>query len=96
MNAAAPASRTKAAPTTATTNGALPLARETKSAAWWARRLFRVGSLIFAGYYMYPRLFPSNEMVVSKDVLGEGGYEPIVVDVEKRAAILDAFKVSES
>jgi hypothetical protein len=99
MNAAAPPSRpAKAAPspTTATKTAALPPAQETKSAAWWARRLFRVGSLVFAAYFMYPRLFPSNEMVVSREVLGKGGYEPIVVDVEKRAAILDAFKVSTS
>lgn len=65
-------------------------------AAWWIRRLFRLFCLVSVGLYLYPRLFPKEgKQVEVADVDTTSRFEPIVLDEQRRAAVLEAFKVSE-
>lgn len=62
---------------------------------WWIQRVARVVGSIALIYWLYPVFFPKKSL--GTDGPGweaiEPRFEPIELDVVKRGAILDAFKV---
>lgn len=68
-----------------------------KPLAVWVRLAFRLFCLVSVGLYVWPSLFPKKtaEPVQAhhEDLELGGGYEPIQLDEERRAAVLEAFKV---
>lgn len=69
-----------------------------KPLAVWVRLAFRLFCLVSVGLYLWPQLFPkkTEEQVQAhhEDLELGGGYEPIELDEDRRAAVLEAFKVS--
>lgn len=70
------------------------LAASPKPVSWWLRRVFRLFALISVALYVWPRVFPKPKEADLAEEEGRNVSEPIVLDKEKRGAILDAFKVS--
>lgn len=69
-------------------------------AAWWARRIFRLGSLVFALIWVFPKLYTTWDLTKSEKLSAEDHQAPYVwrseeieVDLERRAAVLQAFRV---
>ncbi|ORY88760.1 glycoside hydrolase [Leucosporidium creatinivorum] len=68
-----------------------------KPLAVWVRLAFRLFCLVSVGLYLWPQLFPKKEQeaqLQQEDLELGGGYEPIELDAERRAAVLEAFKHS--